>query len=943
MPQPGGRVGDYLVVDALGRGGMGAVYGVRHVRTGVAYALKVLTSSDRDGRAFARFRREVEALARTDGHPAIVRIHATGADATGRPYYVMERIEGAPPAAPMPAPEAARLIAALASAVEHLHACGIVHRDLKTANVLVDRDGSPRLLDLGIAYDAFAATLTATGDAVGTPAYMAPEQLGSGSGERRLGPPTDVYGLGAMLYELLTGRPPFLAASPVEMMAAVLRRAPERPRSLAPETPPAIEAVCLRALAKDPAARYPTAAELARDLERFLAGEPVAARGFGRPRRALVALATLAIVVAIVAAAVAATIRRDRASDAVFDAAARARAEELARRAFAGELEALEEAAALASAGALADAEDARAIELLAALADGDGETLAAADLARPPFRNDERGAGLVRVLAAAGRGDALAALLARRPEAAPRLAPTIAEVVVAGRAAVTDEVADGVVAALEGSARGRDPARREELRALVLRFRARRLVARVDERDAAGELLAIVRTTGALPALDAAERTRIAEAGLAADPLVVEGLDPRLELAALATIEAPGGELDERVRERLVSVLLQGETPFEPAISEAALGAGVLLLRAGGLLVRPEMLGSFCPDEALVIRHIEAERARGEPDPWALWLLTALRRGRAPIDLAAIEDRRGRQAARTLVVWPLIEELLVAASRDPAAPAPWLAWLAEILGSALCPPAAEAAAEEEDPSARLADRVRTRFEEDEVADAVDRLFRDASARERGRPPGAGHVIVPYERSRWIFRMGASSYEAARRAHPHILRAVEVVNAAPPLGRRLRAQGPLDEDVAWHAYWIGRTLTDAAAGRGEEPCAEEESLATLRRALAAGPLSRHAIGEQIEMIHDARHGRAERAVAELERIPLAHANVWATHEQLGRILADQGRRGLAARVLEHSASGDRLVFEPTWFEGRAEVWERLGRDDRAEADREVARRLREGP
>ncbi len=282
----GRRLGPYLLGRVIGSGGMGAVFEARHASTGTVHAVKVLHAVPKEAqRALARFRREAEVLAQIAPHENIVRVHAAGVQ-QGVPWCAMDLVDGEPlsrrlSGRALPPNAAARLVADLARALGHVHAHGIVHRDLKLENVLIDASGRPRLIDFGIAYDVFAETLTRTGECVGTPAFMAPEQVSRGSGDEAgedgITPRTDVYGLGGILYACLAGRPPFLAESPVALVMRILAGSPDSPRRHAPTVPEPLAAVCLRALARLPADRYESAIALAEDLERWLAGEPVLA------------------------------------------------------------------------------------------------------------------------------------------------------------------------------------------------------------------------------------------------------------------------------------------------------------------------------------------------------------------------------------------------------------------------------------------------------------------------------------------------------------------------------------------------------------------------------------------------------------------------------------------------------------------------------------------
>ncbi len=275
--QPGRRFGPYLVEATIGEGGMGSVMRARHVETGAVHAVKVITARTGSDptRLLARFRREVEVLARLPVRRHLVRLYACGVE-EGRPWCSMDYVEGRSLAdrlreGALPPVEAAVLVAKLARAVADVHAHDVVHRDIKPENVILTPEGEPHLVDFGLAFDAFAEQLTHTGQVLGTPAYMAPEQVNSRTGT--VGPATDVYGLGATLYAALTAEPPFGAKDSLGLLADVLRKPPRSIRKLAPNVPRDAEAICLRALRKRPQDRYPRAAALADDLDRFIRGE----------------------------------------------------------------------------------------------------------------------------------------------------------------------------------------------------------------------------------------------------------------------------------------------------------------------------------------------------------------------------------------------------------------------------------------------------------------------------------------------------------------------------------------------------------------------------------------------------------------------------------------------------------------------------------------------
>jgi tetratricopeptide (TPR) repeat protein len=270
----------YQVLGELGRGGMGVVYKARHAALNRLVALKmVLAGGHASAGELARFRAEAEAVARLQ-HPGIVQVFEVG-DHDGRPYLALEFCPGGSlekklAEATLEPRAAAGLAEALARAVQAAHEKGVVHRDLKPANVLLAEDGSPKVADFGLAKRLDSDTgQTHTGAVLGTPSYMAPEQA---EGKKEVGPAADVWALGVILYECLTGRPPFKAATALETVRQVVGEEPVPPTRLQPKTPRDLETVTLKCLQKEPAKRYSSSAELADDLRRFLGGQPIAAR-----------------------------------------------------------------------------------------------------------------------------------------------------------------------------------------------------------------------------------------------------------------------------------------------------------------------------------------------------------------------------------------------------------------------------------------------------------------------------------------------------------------------------------------------------------------------------------------------------------------------------------------------------------------------------------------
>jgi tetratricopeptide (TPR) repeat protein/tRNA A-37 threonylcarbamoyl transferase component Bud32 len=279
------RIPGYEVQALLGRGGMGVVYKARHLRLNRFVALKMLITGAYAGpQERERFQREAEAVASLR-HPNIVQVYDVG-DHEGRPYFTMELLEGGSLAqawagTPQPTREAAALLATLASAMQAAHQGGIVHRDLKPANILLTADRTPKIADFGLArhFDG-ASALTLSGARMGTPSYMAPELVTGKAGT--IGPAADIYSLGSLLYEMLTGRPPFRGETASETERQVIAEEPVPPTRLNPKVPRDLETICLKCLHKDPPRRYDDAGALADDLRRFMERRPIRARRISR-------------------------------------------------------------------------------------------------------------------------------------------------------------------------------------------------------------------------------------------------------------------------------------------------------------------------------------------------------------------------------------------------------------------------------------------------------------------------------------------------------------------------------------------------------------------------------------------------------------------------------------------------------------------------------------
>src|SRR6266542_3357187 len=276
--------GDYELLEQIGRGGQGVVFRARQKSLNRIVALKVIGLGQWATKAhLKRFRQEAEAAARLE-HPGIVPIHEVG-ERDGSCYFSMKFIEGGQlddvgKRTPMSIRQAAELIAKLAHTVHYAHEHGILHRDIKPGNVLLDRNGEPHLTDFGLArLLETKSTVTHTMDVLGTPSYMAPEQA-SGHNEQ-LTSATDVYGLGAVFYQLLTGHPPFVGGTTYETVRLVLETEPRQPRLWNPKIDRELSTICLKCLEKDQKRRYSSALALAEDLEHWLKHEPIRAKRSG--------------------------------------------------------------------------------------------------------------------------------------------------------------------------------------------------------------------------------------------------------------------------------------------------------------------------------------------------------------------------------------------------------------------------------------------------------------------------------------------------------------------------------------------------------------------------------------------------------------------------------------------------------------------------------------
>src|SRR5947208_1710621 len=307
-----GELGDYELLEEIGRGGQGVVFRARQKSLNRTVALKVISLGQWASKAhLRRFRLEAEAAAHLE-HPGIVPIHEVG-ERDGSCYFSMKFVEGGQldevaRREPMPIRRAVELIAKVARTVHYAHDHGILHRDIKPGNILLDEKGEPHLTDFGLArLVETESSITQTLDVIGTPSYMAPEQaVGNNAAVSSV---TDVYGLGAVLYQLLTGQPPFAGGTTYETIKLLLDTEPRQPRVVNPKIDRDLSTICLKCLEKDPKRRYSSALALAEDLEHWLKHEPILARRTGifargkkrvqrNPTSALLAASLIALVAA---------------------------------------------------------------------------------------------------------------------------------------------------------------------------------------------------------------------------------------------------------------------------------------------------------------------------------------------------------------------------------------------------------------------------------------------------------------------------------------------------------------------------------------------------------------------------------------------------------------------------------------------------------------------
>ncbi len=785
---------------------MGVVYRVRHAETGGEYALKTLLPGGGAGGAspeeVARFGREAEALARVQ-HPNVVALHSVGQHG-GALYQVMELVSGEDLLSrsrrehPMDPDEVARILADVARAVHVAHRAGILHRDLKPSNVLLAADGAAKVADFGLAFLADAERLTRTGTLVGTPSYMAPEQLDVGEGAT-LGPRCDVYGLGATLYRVLTDQAPFPGSDPVNVIAHILTAHAAPPSSIEPGVPPELEAICLKALEKEPDRRYPSAEALADDLDRWRRGEPTHARPLGRLARlgrrllpprgkararriAAFALATAAAG-ALVGVAIVSAVRTGSGRETVAEARTLRDFDEAYGRAVGGEHGAIADALAVTAelerdelAGDEAARLESRTADLRAIEASIDGDRVAFERVLRSDLARERRD-GLVALFLSEGATDGLVRWIERDEtllqDAAvlDRIARTIDLAVVepsdrSFHALVADAllVRSRVVPAEERRAA-------VTMRRAVLIARLRAIVGepevdRADLLDALRDLLPLIRARAIeaeVAALDWSVLVALAHAEW--DRVSREGDEPADLATMVETVALLLPPDDPRVLE-LVGPLGAAAIALD-LDKERAYTCASLLDRLGAPVFKTSSLGPLLGRDAAAIETDVRELLRRDPleaDPWEIHvLLVHLQdvRERAILEGAGVTlDTKWFARVKALGEhWPLIDAVLLRDRREGDVPDAFFAWLAGRLWNSIGRSGGEGTPHPD--WVALRDRVATSFagevkvsEEARIFEAaVDLLFDRAVERSDQLPP---------ERQRLDLLAGALAWRAGR-------------------------------------------------------------------------------------------------------------------------------------------------------------------------------------
>ncbi len=929
--QPGHRFGPYILDRELGRGGFGIVYRARHTGTGSAYAVKLVrTDLAFDPSDLVRFRREAELLARLR-HPGIVTVHAIG-EQDGILYTAMELVAGRSLAArldadgSLPPDEAVRIAVAAADVLAFVHTEGIVHRDVKPANVLLGDDGRLRLLDLGLGFDATLTRISQSGESVGTPSFMAPEQV---MNPDAVGPAADVYGLGATLYALLAGRPPFVAADVREVLLLRIEHAPEPPSTHRPGLPAELDAICLRALATRAVDRYASAEALADDLRRWLRGErPVALPAApGRPGPAAIAAVVIALlaVAAVAALALGGSWMAEDLRDphaVAFDAAFAALA--------AGDATALERASAARASLAAKPAllavrdEELALLDRLAGLVEEEGGTPGQLHAFLTHDRVGEHGPILLaRLFADHPDASRLARLVSARPTLVddPDGAAVLSDVLDARPRWENEDargLLDAVVEALDAAGVAADretSARRASIRAMIARRRLETtILGPIGSGDDSGADALEADLDRVLPWVGRGYTASLSDEALATtrgylDETTVGGRTREALMLVAAVFLPPDDAIGEEARsglERRIRERSTGQTP-----DERADGAFQLTLRFQRSGVR-ELDGRNL--EYLLrsgLPRWRAQARRGDDEVLAACILEAL------VFVARCDENRSFivdplvRAPRIRAVLhehvDLVSSILERERRMGDAP-PWvLAWLADVLGEArLWDPATLAA---EARAAELAAEVIASFRpatdasaEAAMGELIDELIARARARSVDRPLRQRLTRVPWA---WLRRSVKHGGQADDEEAVEVL--VAALTEAPPIELSASTfhhgeKQTTNELIELSVYIVARDLADDADEGGDcEHGAIVERVIRLIRDRKTKPTSEPDVLAAIHHIRHDRAGKARGALHRARRISrgstahflLATATAW-----LERGAIDAARRALELIVVE---------------------------------------------
>ncbi len=927
------RIGPYELVGELGRGGMGAVFKAVHQPTGAVHAFKVLAPAGAQvtETAVARFRREAEALARISPHPALAAVHSSGVTPRGDPWMAMDLVEGESLAVrlrrtgALPTREAAALVVTLARAVEHVHGHGVLHRDIKPGNVVVDAEGRPHLVDFGLAYDPAEVALTATGQLVGTPAFMAPEQVAREQGGARLGPPTDVYGLGALLYTLIAGRPPFEGESDLNIVAAVMKEEPTAPSRAASADglAPAFDEVCLRALRKDPSARPRSAAAFADELEAILAsGASAPTARDGAPRRSSIGLVLVAVLIVAVATIAWAVGVGRPAPDPVIEGDPWGDA--MARLA-AGDLTALDRAEAAAA----GDREREQLIETLRDLVAGDAVAVRTVRFDEEPWRGLRSAVGCL--LVEAGRLDDLV----RVAEHAPTITRdplVIAALERFGAAFDGDE--DDLAAAL--TLASGDEVDDGGLVGRLADLRFRMLSVWLDRRIADGANLddldevprgaltrALRRDDRRELELSAATRRRLFDRFRAAETPVPEQLSHAELLLACSTLSVDRhAETLDQLLGMLVSSAITGQQGL------IAVEGSYLLLRARAFPMVLSNVRSHVIDRDRVASEVRAELElpAGARSATRIAALTFIGSERGVIGPGGGVD------PDPIPIWPSIEAVLRLDATEPDGCLP--GWVLATVTVLLWTPSGRKNDELEARADALLDEL---WGSEPGRSVWTRLLEEAYRRELREPvarrmPQTAFLLAAH---------GQGSYAQLDVLREGLVWAIE--------RRELFLQGPVavisgaSSVVGRHRILFVQATARSAERRDahrSEPCDECARITNLVALMDAT----ERLGEEarvVEVFREWAHDRPERALERLdvlldstggdEHLPVVVGLIHGA-----RIMLDRDREDVARALLERTGEATSALLV------RAELWDRLGETDRARADRAAYERLMTG-